>query len=86
MPDADKFIETTFPSIHDAFMAFADRLTNYRVLAAQEVHMQIIALVVVLVVVFKMLIDYKPLNKRIEERDNDPNNTIKSNKWYENNK
>lgn len=34
MPDADKFIETTFPSIHDAFMAFADRLTNYRVLAA----------------------------------------------------
>ena len=43
--------------------------------------MQIITLIVVLVVVFRMLADYKPINKRIEEADNDPNNSIKSNKY-----
>lgn len=34
MPDADKFIETTFNSINDILMAFSDRLTNYKILAA----------------------------------------------------
>ena len=40
--------------------------------------MQIIVLVIGIVVVASMLADYKPLHKRIEERDNDPNNSIKS--------
>lgn len=49
--------------------------------------MQVIILIVVIGVVALMLVDYKPLNKRINESDNNPNNSIKSNVWYrENNK
>ena len=33
MPNAEDFIETTFNSINEILMAFADRLTNYRVVA-----------------------------------------------------
>ena len=45
--------------------------------------MQVVVLVIVIVVVASMIVDYKPLHKRIEERDNDPNNSIKSNKYLE---
>ena len=34
MPDADKFIETTFNNINDIFKAFSDRLVNYKVMIA----------------------------------------------------
>lgn len=48
--------------------------------------MEILAVIVVIGVVTSMLVDYKPLNKRIQDSDNNPNNNIKSNAWYENNK
>jgi hypothetical protein len=43
--------------------------------------MEVIILIIVLVIVASLLADYKPLNKRIEESDNDPNNSVKSNLW-----
>jgi len=43
--------------------------------------MQVIVLIIVIVVVASMLADYKPLNKRIKESDNDPNNSVKSDKY-----
>lgn len=44
--------------------------------------MQVVCLIVVIVVVFKMIAEYEPLSKRIATRDADPNNSIKSDKWY----
>jgi hypothetical protein len=43
--------------------------------------MQAILLVIVIVALVVTLMDYKPLSKRIEEADNNPNNSIKSDKW-----
>jgi hypothetical protein len=44
--------------------------------------MQIILLVTVLCVIFKLIAEYEPMNKRINKMDNDPTCSIKSNKWH----
>lgn len=44
--------------------------------------MQVIAVIAVIVVVALILADYEPINKRIDKMDNDPNNSVKSNKWH----
>ena len=44
--------------------------------------MQSLVLIVVIVIVASLLADYKPINKRIDESDADPTNSVKSNKWH----
>lgn len=42
--------------------------------------MQVLTFIVVAVVI-KMVVAYKPLNKRIEDADNNPNNSVKSDRY-----
>lgn len=44
--------------------------------------MQVILLMIVFAVMFKVLKSYEPTHKKIQRMDNDPNCTIKSDKWY----
>lgn len=44
--------------------------------------MQIIYLAIVMYVVFKMLLEYEPWDKKVKRMDNDPSCSIKSNNWY----
>jgi hypothetical protein len=43
--------------------------------------MYIVPLIIVYYAVFKMVLDYEPIEKRIRKRDANPYNTVKSNLW-----
>lgn len=43
--------------------------------------MQVITFFIVAYVVFKMLMDYESTDQKFRRMDNDPNCTLKSNKW-----
>lgn len=48
--------------------------------------MQIIPLIIILIVLFKMLANYESPSKRIRRNDNDPNCMFKSDGWYKKNR
>lgn len=43
--------------------------------------MQIAFFIIVMVVLFKMIADYEPYYKKVQRMDNNPNNSVKSDKW-----
>jgi hypothetical protein len=43
--------------------------------------MYIVPLIIVYYAVFKMVLDYEPIEKRVRKRDANPYNTVKSNLW-----